>query len=466
MTPTLTKAGPARPLNNAVFALLTVGVVVIPLLFWPWAADVFVGPKFDAVRLLTASGALLAGTWLVVVRPTLSLRIPDVAAAAFLSFNVLAYALSVDRRTSLLGEPLQQAGLVSVFAFAGAYTLARISVRTPRRLGVLLAASSIAATIVAAYGFVQLLGGDPFWSSLPNGRVFSSIGQPNWLAAYLVLAIPLTASLTMVTTRRALRLAGIGATMVQIVVLVATLSRSGYLGLVASGIAGTLLAATRGQRTPRGRKQVAASAVAVVATTGALLFGLSQTTASIAPDALAQRASSAFDLSSFDLGRYVALWKVGLAIAVDHPLSGTGQDTYAIIFPDYRDRVLDEEYADHFSRFRPESPHNAYLAIAAGAGFPALAAYGFLVGSAIFILLPGARGKRQESILLAGIVTALVGHLATDWFLTIDLPSSWLFWVMIGAGLSAADTRKPRTALVGDTEPRAALPSIPQQLEH
>ncbi|MGI9585223.1 MAG: hypothetical protein ACR2N7_06490, partial [Acidimicrobiia bacterium] len=178
----------------------------------------FVGPKFDAIRLLTTIGAVLAGAWLVVARPHLRVRAPDVAAATFLAVNVVAFGFSIDRRTSLLGEPLQQVGLVSVVAFAGAYAIARVSVRTPNRLTALVAAASLAGTLAAVYGLAQLAGVDPIWADLPKGRVFSSIGQPNWLAAYLVLTIPLTVALAFTVERRAWRLLAAGAVVIQIVV--------------------------------------------------------------------------------------------------------------------------------------------------------------------------------------------------------------------------------------------------------
>lgn len=428
-----------RVADTAAFLFVSLSVVIVPLLFWPWTNDVFVGPKFDALRLLSAGGAIAAGTWLAVSRPTLRFRLPDLAALAFLLLNILAYTLSVDRSTSLLGEPLQQAGLVTVFALAGAYAVARVSVRTQRRLTALFVAAVTAGTIAAGYGIMQIAGADPVWSILPNGRVFSSIGQPNWLAAYLVLTIPLTIALTITAKNRALRLLGVGASLAQTVVLAATLSRSGYVGLLTALIVGALLVLTGRLRPSMRVRAFLVGTVVVVVIGAALLAGLSRTTSAVAPSEVASRAASSLDVGGFDSGRYLALWGVGLAIAGDHPLTGTGQDTYATIFPDYRDLVLDAPYAEHFARFRPEGPHNAYLSIAAGSGFPALAAYVILVGGTAVAILPHIRAGGRASILLAGLVAALVGHIVTDWFITIDLAGSLLFWTLMGAGLAFID---------------------------
>jgi O-antigen ligase len=431
----------SRWLDQATFSFLLAGAVLVPLLFWPWAGDVFVGPKFDAIRLLTAIGAGLAGTWLVVARPRLRLRVPDVAAATFLVFNIVAYTFSVDHRTSLLGEPLQQAGLVSVFAFAGAYATARVSVRTPDRLAALLTAASLAGTVTAIYGLVQLGGVDPVWANLPKGRVFSSIGQPNWLAAYLILTIPLTFALAVTARHRSRRLLGIGATIIQMVVLVATLSRSGYLGLLVVIVVGGIVVGRQRRKGSQFPVRFVAVAAAATLIGGALLVGLSRATPAIAPADTARRAASALNFGAFDSQRYVGLWEVGVAIAVDHPLTGTGQDTYAIVFPEYRDSVLDEPLAEHFARFRPESPHNMYVAIAAGAGIPALAAYLVLIGSVLALILRQAGTQSRRAILATGIFAALLGHLVTDWFMTVDLSGSWLAWALMGAALASMATR-------------------------
>ncbi len=126
--------GTGDALNLIAFGSLVVAAVALPLVFWPLSADVFVAPKFGVLRTLTAVGAIASIGWLLVERTRFRLRLADWAVIAFLVFNAIAYALSVDRATSLLGEPRQQLGIATMFAFAGAYAVARISVRTILRL--------------------------------------------------------------------------------------------------------------------------------------------------------------------------------------------------------------------------------------------------------------------------------------------------------------------------------------------
>ena len=59
----------------------------------------------------------------------------------------------------------------------------------------LVAAIAIGGTAVALVGVLQQLGTDVvFGMAPPQGRVFSTIGQPDSLAAYLVITIPITAA--------------------------------------------------------------------------------------------------------------------------------------------------------------------------------------------------------------------------------------------------------------------------------
>lgn len=419
------------------FGLLIAGAAVVPLTFWPWSADVFVGPKFDALRLWASLAALSVGVQLMAEeRVAARLRLPDIFVVLYLVFSVLALALSVDRHMSLFGEPLQQAGFITSVALVAAYAVARVAVTTENRLRLLLGTVAIIGTGVAAYGLVQLARIDPVWSSLPKGRVFASIGQPNWLAAYLVMTVPITIGLTIVARRNALRALGAAAIILQITVLVATRSRSGYLGLATALAIGSLLLIWRLRREKRIRTKVIGVTVVGIAVVALLTMALSQTAPQMSPLNVMRRATSILDVGGFDAQRYIALWEVGAAIAVDHPLSGTGQDTYAVVFPRYRDRVLEPTYANHFSAFRPESPHNVYLGVASGTGIPALIAYLGVIGFAMVALIRNIRAGGRATALAAAILAALMGHLVTDFFMTMDLSGSWLLWTLLGVAIS------------------------------
>ena len=174
--------------------------VVVPCVFTTRLEAVFVVPKLAVLW-----AALAAGLVLIALRVLVTAALPrgpgwiwyvDVPVAAFLVLNVAAWAFSTDRVQSLYGERLSYQGLLTLLLYVGFFAFARLTIADDRGLRLLTWAVAGGATLVAGYALVQKAGLDPIWEGfLPGGRVFSSIGQANALAAYLVLAIPVTLAL-------------------------------------------------------------------------------------------------------------------------------------------------------------------------------------------------------------------------------------------------------------------------------
>ena len=105
------------------------------------------------------------------------------------------------------------------------------------------------ATIVAFYAVAEHLGIDKhLWVQDVQFRVFSTLGQPNWLAAYIVVLLPI--SMVFVVSNSLLSLQGrfislwnlakhalwLGITTLFFMVLLYTRSRSGLLAFAVSDI--------------------------------------------------------------------------------------------------------------------------------------------------------------------------------------------------------------------------------------
>jgi len=222
--------------DRALAALILASCLVVPLVFTIALQDTFALPKVTALRIIVVVGLVLLAVRFVAggVRMTAFVGPLDIAVLAFVLLNVAAFAFSVDPRQSLGGEKLQYQGLLSVLLYVGFFYLARISLRGERRLTLLFVSIAASGTAVAAYALVQKAGLDPIWSYLPKGRVFSTIGQANALAAYLVLVIPVSASL-LPRTQSLVRLIVFLCTGMMIAALAFTLSRGGYAGFAVAG---------------------------------------------------------------------------------------------------------------------------------------------------------------------------------------------------------------------------------------
>jgi O-antigen ligase len=384
---------------------------------------VFAVPKLAALWVtvalgfgVVAAGILQSGR----LPPTIRLTGADVAVASFVFLNLVAWAFSTDRRQSLYGERLQYQGLLTLLLYVGFFALARLAVTDVRRLRLLAAAIATGGALVAAYALVQRAGLDPIWRGfLPGGRVFSSIGLSNALAAYLVLAISVSAALVFSTSPRQR-----GLVLVALVAMVSafafTLSRGGLLGILAAAA----VLAVGWRRLGAHMRGVSIAVAATVAAVGLVV-------AALAPERIA--VDPVTDLS---LGFHADAWRVAVHVAADHPLLGTGQETFPDVFPRYSHDLLPPDRASDLDLFRVESPHNVYLAVAAGAGLPALAAYVAFIAAFVAAVARAARkAARDTRVLLVAVLAALAGHLVTDSFMTAEVTGTWLFWLLLGATL-------------------------------
>ena len=406
---------------------LLASCVLVPSVFSTRVEAVFAVPKLATLwAVLAVCLALIAAGVLVSGRlPRLQggVRAADLAVGAFVLLEVAAWVFSTDRQQSLVGERLQYQGLLTTLLYAGYYGLARLVVGGPARLLQLAGAATVGGALVAGYALVQRAGLDPVWEGfLPGGRVFSSIGQSNALAAYLVLVLPIAAAL-LPSTRGWTRGALIVAVAAMAAAFACTLSRGGALGFLAA--AGVAVVGWRPLRGVHRRTIALGAAAAVLAAAGAF--------AVVEP--LRERAELANDSS---LSFHLAAWEVAARIALDEPLTGTGQETYPDVFPGWSHRVLSAERAAELDAFRVESPHNVYLGIAAGAGIPALAAYlGLLVAVAVAVLRALRVAAPALRAVLVGVLAGSAGHLVADAFISPETTGTWLFWLFLGATLGA-----------------------------
>jgi putative inorganic carbon (HCO3(-)) transporter len=454
------QSGPPQPTGTGFRppAWVLIGACAgVPLVFTTRSSDVFYLPK-----LLVLWGLLVLSLWLVVFELRSrrigfrAVALVDVPVAAFFVLNVLAVAFSVDWRQSLVGEHLQYQGLLSLTLYLGFFYLARLAIVTVDRLTALFGAITLGAAVVSLYAIAQRLGIDPIWKGyLPSGRVFSTIGQPNALAAYLVLVVPIGVTLA-VQLGGLRRVACCVAVAVSLAALMLTYSRGGYAGLVVALVVlgtGWLLwrrptardTDATGEVRPRVRRGVT---IAVVVPAAALVLGVALASPLGHEVRQAwQRANSVTQLSGDEsISNHLDQWKVAVRIVEDHPLLGTGPETFPEEFPAYSRLVLPPAHVRYFDQFRVESPHDEVLAVAAGAGIPSAAAYLFTLLAVAAVLVRGIRTAPSSRLrlLLLAILAAMAGHVVTDAFMSAEVTGSWMVWTLLGAGVATAVTARSR----------------------
>jgi O-antigen ligase len=428
--------------DTAAFSVVVSATVAIPLVFSIATPDVFALPKTVlAVAIAALLTALLVVRWWALGRPLPSPSSLAIALGAFVAWNVLAAWLAVDRWHALAGEQYQHQGLAAILAYVVFFTAAWTTLRGDLRQTIFLIAVTTGAVVVATYALVQRAGLDPIWSTLPEDRVFSTMGHATALAAYLVLTVPFVAALV-IGPRGAWRAAAIVALLLIVAALAFTLSRGGFLGLAVAGVVFGIATWLGRRRAMPGRRGLAVTALIGVV---AVVTIMSIPPIRAVAERVAARALLTADLGEGSTRMHLDQWAVGAAIVAEHPLFGTGQDTYVLVFDGYRDRILDRDRAAVLSQFRPESPHNVYLAIAGGAGIPALGAYLAVIGlgaAGVLVALRSEASTPLARLFATACLAAIVGHLVTDTFVTAETTSSVLFWTVLGAGVAASESAR------------------------
>lgn len=250
---------PGRSLGDPLaFLLFALSLVCAAWVVVPLPSLAFGAPKI----LVLAAGALLLSTTLLFEREGLVLgALPAHPAGRWLLLYALTVPLSllwsVAPQLSVFGasprfEGALTHGLYIALALLGAQAAGS---KEGRRL--LVGCMVIANAGVVAYGLLQVAGLDPFaglWGSdVLLGRTFSSIGQPNSLALFLVLTVPFVL-LAARLQPRSRRWAGLLLFLLNVVVLLSTVSRSAILGMAAALLLGMFW--SRGKkRTAFTRKQ-------------------------------------------------------------------------------------------------------------------------------------------------------------------------------------------------------------------
>jgi hypothetical protein len=227
----------------------------------------------------------------------------------------------------------------------------------------------------------------------------------NFLAAYLVMTIPVSFAYALWSNRMRTQLISLGATAMQLAVLYLTYTRAALVALGAPILVMGFL---------YGRRKLAV---------GALILGVMLTLAI---------PSVRTKFLSEDHNRY-ALWYASLSITADHPVAGIGDGNY--------DRVLHESHHYHANRFgtAATASHNSILLSAAHLGWAGAVAHLILYGALVMFALQSVNAIRgRDRILAVGIAGALAAYLVQDQFNNLAYvpkvaTQSWFLFALLAA---------------------------------
>jgi len=436
------------------FSLLT---LLVPLLLTPVNYELFEYNKMMAVYGITA---VIAGAWVskMLVQKSLSVtKTPfDIPIVLFVFSQLISTVFSMDPHVSWLGYYSRfNGGMLSVIC----YTLlfyAFVSNIQKEFLPKLARFLFGTAVIVSLYGVLEHFGIDKhLWVQDVQARVFSTLGQPNWLAAYVVALIPMTLSIAYVRKSHwPNTILPTAVTLLYFVTLLYTRSRSGLIAFIICDILFWGVTFILSKRSKENKKVALKQQIAPAFVFHLILFifffftgtnnpkldryttfqGLrGQLTAATSPSVTqpteTQPTGPVLETGGTESGvirTYV--WQGALHAWKSSPktmLIGTGTETFAFAF--YQHKPLGHNLTSEWD-FLYNKAHNEYLNYLATTGLFGLGSYLLLIGVICvwFIKMLNAKcqmlNKKTDSLdmyhlsLVIGIFLGWLSLLITNFF--------------------------------------------------
>jgi putative inorganic carbon (HCO3(-)) transporter len=343
----------------------------------------------------------------------LSFSPPNKYILIYAAMYAVATFLSVDVRGSLSG------GMLYAFFILFAIIMQN-SVSSRRGLDIMVRGFALSGAAVAAYGIYQYLFGASLTSAWLDSEMFSSIGlrvystlgNPNVLSEYLLLAIPISAGLAIAAKSAAARLLAVGAVGVELVCMLLTFARGGWLGLIVSAMLFLTLIDRR-----------------------FLLLGIVGILAAyfLLPEVYISRFTSIGDLSDGSTSYRLQIWLGTLTMLGDYWFTGIGPGTAAFnkIYPLYSYNTVAAPHS-----------HNLLLQIVCDAGIMSLVVFLAAITSFFRAMCSSLARERDRAsrILQISIISAVTGFLVqglTDYSF-YNYRVELIFWGVIALGALAA----------------------------
>ncbi len=293
--------------------------------------------------------------------------------------------------------------VAQVLVFYWAFLVLRVRNDGSLTRGVLVAVV-IATAVLCTYALVDFVERGGSWKDRPPlARAPSS--DNNWLSTYLVIAIPLVASMVVILRAWWQRLTSGAVLALALVAQFFAYNRAGWLALVAQGV-------TFGLCTGRRR-------LVVWILGGSVAIGFGFVLAS-------QVGYQSTTVDPLNLNIRLAVWKLGIKAIAEHPLVGLGYGEYTF-------SAMLSGYSFPFGL------HSTFLVVAVSSGIPALA---FLLWTLLAIVRVSLRrwktsADQWDQAVTIGVVMMVVGFAVRNFFAYMFAGSlAYLFWILVATGLA------------------------------
>jgi O-antigen ligase len=333
-------------------------------------------------------------------------------ATAFSTYPLLSLNGGNWRRYGFIVE----SGLLLFVLFSAAWLADQNNIR------VLLRASVASGGLAALYGIAQYFGWDPWLPAAAYQagegpftivRPPGTLGHADYFAAWLVMVTFFGLALMRLEQARWPGVAALGVSILAIIAIVLSGTRSALLGLLAGGLALAIM--------NRPRNRLRAVILGALVAAGCAFFFFSPA---------GERLRARVHWSTEDVwgGARPLLWRDSLRMALHRPAAGYGPETFTTEFPRYESADLARAYPD----FYHESPHNIFLDAFTTRGVLGFALLLGFCGVAIWAALANARGSgTPRAVVKSELTAALVATLVCQEFVVFVVATALYFYLLV-----------------------------------
>lgn len=381
-------------MKKLIFILFAILFFFVPLILWPYTSEVFEFNKIILVYILTT---LIVSAWLartVLAQKTVFRRtLLDIPLLVFLGSQIISTIISIDPQTSLLGYYSRfNGGLISTICYSLLYW-AFVSNLDRKHALYTIYYILASAVLVSIYGVLEHFGIDKnVWVQDVQSRVFSTLGQPNWLSAWLIALIPISWSLSLsekfsIKSKKFWFYFSLSALF--FITFLFTKSRSGLLAFGVMYLFFWSSAIWKLKKEILKPFVIISSSLLIISLIIGTQFtpGVSELfnrNRALPAVALAQ-AEPALEVGGTESGTIRKIvWKGGLDIWKNYPIFGSGIETFAFAY--YAHRPAEHNLVSEWD-FIYNKAHNEFLNIAANSGTIGLVSYLILIGITFFMFI-------------------------------------------------------------------------------
>jgi len=401
---------------------------LLPLILWPFSYELF---EFNKIITIYVFTVLIVFAWAsksIIERKIIFRRtILDVPLILFLTSQILSTIVSVDPRTSIFGFYSRfNGGLLSLISFSLLYWA---FVSNFDKIIALNSTKSLISSLilVSVYGILEHFGIDKnIWVQDVAERVFSTLGQPNWLGAFIVATIPMTHAF-MLKARKQSLLMGI-VSIIFFITLLYTKSRSAFLGFIFASLifwSYVFISKLKSKDKELKKKTIGTmiliNAVFIILnlsiktpwTPNILNVINKNSSSSVAPTPAAVK-STALESGGTESGTIRKLvWQGAIDIWKEYPILGSGVETFAFSF--YKTRPKEHNLVSEWD-FLYNKAHNEYLNFLATTGTIGFISYITLIVFIIIVFVKNIKKDEENRLFHLALLAGFGSILVTSFF--------------------------------------------------